>query len=143
MKISSALVALTLIASGVDARTRDGSGRIIITNNAPPLGISLTPFWVAVHNGSFDTYNRGEAVSPGLESLAEDGATAMISGEFNDGSAGRIFDATIASPGPPGPRPIAPGETVTLDIDLDEGTEDLFFTYASMVVPSVSEPTLK
>ena len=138
MKFSFALAALTCLVSGADARNKNGKGHIIITNNAPPFGISLTPVWVAVHNGSFDTYTRGEAVSAGLESLAEDGVTAAISGEFMAGTAGRIFDATIASPGPPGPRPIAPGETVKFEIDLDKGTDDLFFSYASMVVPSVS-----
>ena len=72
----SSLLSLALIAASttVDARP-SGSGRVVITNNSPNLGVLLTPVWFAIHDGGFDIYNRNEAASPALESLAEDGAT--------------------------------------------------------------------
>ncbi|MDJ0535032.1 MAG: spondin domain-containing protein [Xenococcaceae cyanobacterium MO_207.B15] len=46
-------------------------------NVAPQQGIGLAPFWVAFHDGSFDTFNEGESASSALESLAEDGITGL------------------------------------------------------------------
>ena len=102
---------------------------VAITNNAPHNGTSQTPFWVGFHNG-FDTYDRGRPVSPGLESLAEDGDTALITEEFAFSGQGQI-DGTL------GDAPIAPGETVenTFYIDPSQGDAN-FFNYASMVLPS-------
>ena len=45
---------------------------VTVTNLAPADGTIQTPFWIAVHNGAFDTYNRGAAASPELERLAEE-----------------------------------------------------------------------
>ena len=102
---------------------------VSITNNAPEQGTFLTPFWVAFHDG-FDTYDRGRPVSPGLESLAEDGDTALITEEFAFSGQGQI-DATL------GDGPIAPGETVRLTFNVDPTQGDgNFFNYASMVLPS-------
>ncbi|MDJ0744064.1 MAG: spondin domain-containing protein [Xenococcaceae cyanobacterium MO_167.B27] len=51
--------------------------RVTIDNVAPQQGIGLAPFWVAFHDGSFDTFNEGESASSALESLAEDGITGL------------------------------------------------------------------
>ena len=100
-----------------------------IENVAPQNGTSLTPFWVAFHNG-FDTFDQGQDVSPGLESLAEDGATALISQEFAASGQGQI-DGTV------GGAPIAPGETVRLTFNVDPSLGNAqYFNYASMVLPS-------
>jgi hypothetical protein len=102
---------------------------VSITNNAPEDGTFQTPFWVAFHDG-FDTYDRGRPSSPGLESLAEDGDTALITEEFAFSGQGQI-DGTI------GNAPIAPGETVhlTFNVDPTQGNAN-FFNYASMILPS-------
>ena len=102
---------------------------VSITNNAPEQGTFQTPFWVGFHNG-FDTYDRGRPVSPGLESLAEDGDTSLITEEFAFSGQGQI-DGTL------GDGPIAPGETVHLTFNIDPTQGDAnFFNYASMVLPS-------
>ncbi len=102
---------------------------VSITNNAPEQGTFLTPFWVGFHNG-FDTYDRGRPVSPGLESLAEDGDTALITEEFAFSGQGQV-DGTL------GDGPIAPGETVHLTFNIDPTQDNAnFFNYASMVLPS-------
>ncbi|MEM9151642.1 MAG: spondin domain-containing protein [Cyanobacteria bacterium P01_F01_bin.3] len=101
---------------------------VTIDNAAPTAGTNLTPLWVGFHNGEFDTYDRGRPVSPGLESLAEDGDTALISQEFALSGLGDV-DGTL------GNAPIAPGASVrqTFNVDVSEGR---FFNYASMVLPS-------
>ncbi|NJO98394.1 MAG: CHRD domain-containing protein [Pleurocapsa sp. CRU_1_2] len=102
---------------------------VSITNNAPDNGTLQTPFWVAFHDG-FDTYDRGRPASPGLESLAEDGDTALITEEFAFSGQGQI-DGTL------GNAPIAPGETVRLTFNIDPTLGNAnFFNYASMVLPS-------
>lgn len=69
--------------------------------------------------------------------MAEDGDTGPISELFSAATIpGHVLDATIASVGP-----IPPGTTVEFEFQIDKsdlGSIDLYFSYASMVVPSVS-----
>lgn len=110
--------------------------KITIENLAPEQGTFLTPFWVGFHNGNFDTYDRGRPVSPGLESLAEDGDTTLISQEFIQSGDGSV-DSTIAGPDGVAPGPIDPGEIASLTLTLDsDDPNSQFFSYASMVIPS-------
>lgn len=71
-----------------------------------------------------------------MERLAEDGATGSISELFAAATIpGHVLDATIASVGP-----IAPGVMVEFEFEIEEsdmGSDDLYFSYASMIVPSV------
>jgi hypothetical protein len=73
--------------------------------------------------------------------LAEDGTTGPISELFAaDTIPGHVLDATIASVGP-----IAPGVMVEFEFELEEsdmGSNDLYFSYASMIVPSVRDLNL-
>lgn len=101
---------------------------VTVDNAAPDAGTNLTPVWVGFHNGGFDTYDRGEAASPGLERLAEDGNNAVISQEFADSGFGNV-DGTL------GNAPIAPGTTVRQTFNLDD-SQGRFFNYASMILPS-------
>ncbi|MEO1376707.1 MAG: spondin domain-containing protein [Cyanobacteria bacterium J06635_10] len=110
--------------------------KVTIQNLAPEQGTFLTPFWVGFHNGNFDTYDRGRPASPGLESLAEDGSTALISQEFVLSGDGTV-DGTIAGPEGIAAGPIDPGEITTATFTLDsEDINSQFFSYASMVLPS-------
>ena len=104
--------------------------RVIVENLAPENGTNLTPFWVGFHDGAFDSYDPGAPVTPGLERLAEDGDTAVISEEFLDSGSG-ITDGTI------GGGPIAPGEAV-METFLLSSTDETsrYFSYASMILPS-------
>ena len=105
---------------------------VSVENLAPSMGTFQTPVWVGMHNGSFDLYDSGVAISADLERLAEDGATAPIAGNFLGTGAGTV-EATI--PGPSGP--IAPGDRafrMFLIDPMSPGSQ--FFSYASMVLPS-------
>ncbi|MEO1431654.1 MAG: spondin domain-containing protein, partial [Cyanobacteria bacterium J06633_8] len=110
--------------------------KVTIENLAPEQGTFLTPFWVGFHNGNFDTYDRGRPASPGLESLAEDGSTTLISQEFLQSGDGTVDGTVVGSDGA-ATGPIDPGEVATATFTLD--SDDLnsqFFSYASMVLPS-------
>ena len=105
--------------------------RVTIESLTPDNGTFLTPVWTGFHDGNFDIYNRGEAASPGLESIAEDGDFAALSAEFLASGAGTVDGAVFGEP------VIAPGTTATATFELDETlASSKYFSYASMVLPS-------
>ncbi len=104
--------------------------RVTITTTTPADGVFLTPPWVGFHDGAFDTYNRNEAVTDGLERLAEDGAANFISDEF---AAAEPLGVQGVLAGPDGP--LFPGVTVSQVFDLVPSYHR-YFSYASMVIPS-------
>ncbi len=120
-----------------------------ISNIGPAGGVHITPVWVGFHDGSFDSYNNGQAVQDGLERIAEDGATGVLSADFLSGytyinagvnarvltaqTTGRV-DGTIASPS--GPPPLAPGQSNTQQFSIDAAGANRYFSYASMVLPT-------
>ena len=109
---------------------------VTIENLAPEQGTFLTPVWVGFHNGNFDTYDRGRPVSPGLESIAEDGDFALISQEFALSGDGSI-DGAVFGPEGSASGPIDPGEVATATFVLDsEDPNSQFFNYAAMILPS-------
>lgn len=111
---------------------------VTIENLSPTGGFSLTPVWVALHNGGFDSYNGGELASnfPGITELAEDGLTGPISAAFAASPAGLAggVDATImdlnAAP------VFSPGESRTFSFGGGNPAVNRYFSYASMVVPT-------
>ncbi len=112
--------------------TRAESVTVTIENLAPHNGNFLTPFWVGLHDGGFDTYDMGAAASPALESLAEDGNTAPLMAAFTASGVGSA-QSTILGPN----GPIAPGELASFTFDLDGSVaSSRFLSYASMVIPS-------
>ncbi len=108
--------------------------RVAIKNNAMADGTFLTPFWVAFHDGNFDTYDLGSPASAGLEQIAEDGNTAGLSAEFAEFGMG--LDAVITNPeGFAGAPLFDPGLSSMQVFDLDPMVNK-YFSYASMVLPS-------
>lgn len=103
---------------------------ITIENLAPENGTSLTPFWFGLHDGGFDTYDRGRSASEGLERIAEDGNNAELSREFDLAGFGTI-QGTV------GAAPIGPGETVEFEVVVDgDDPSSRYFNYAAMILPS-------
>ena len=108
--------------------------RLSIKNSAETNGTFLTPFWVAFHDGVFDTYDTGSPASPGLESIAEDGATNTLSAEFAALGAG--LDAVVINPeGFAGAPLFDPGLSSQQVFELDPSINK-YFSYASMLLPS-------
>lgn len=109
--------------------------KITVDNLAPARGTFLTPAWFGFHDGSFDSYERGEAVTTGLERLAEDGDVSFISDEFAAVGGGTVQGAILGLAETPGP--IDPGESASFTVDLDSSAaSSRYFSYASMIIPS-------
>ena len=110
--------------------------RITIDNLAPDNGTALTPTWFGFHDGSFDLYNRGEAATAGLESLAEDGDSTLLNADFDTAGAGSVQGVILGLEGD-NPGPIDPGEQTSFTVDLDANAlTSQYFSYAAMVLPS-------
>jgi Ca2+-binding RTX toxin-like protein len=105
---------------------------ISIENLAPTNGTSLTPFWFGLHDGNFDTYDRGRPASPGLEQIAEDGATTGITQEFAQAGFGSVQGTIAGANGP-----IAPRETTRFTVAVNgNDSQNAYFNYAAMLLPS-------
>lgn len=114
--------------------TRRAKVRVRIENSAPDLGSSITPIWVALHDGTFDTYDNGAPATPALERIAEDGNTAFLAADFAASGAGGV-DATL--PADVGIPVVLPGGTATGILVADPlAPSSRWFSYASMLVPS-------
>lgn len=106
---------------------------ISVESIAPQNGTTIAPFWFGFHNGGFDTFDQGRSASAGLESLAEDGATAVISQEFTQAGFGTVQGTLTGSLG----GDFAFRETVRTTITLNgSDPTNRYFSYAQMVVPS-------
>jgi hypothetical protein len=108
---------------------------VTVENLASENGTFITPTWVGFHNGEFNTFDLDKEVSPGLESLAEDGVTTGISAEFLASDSGTVEGMLAGNDGIEGV--IDPGESVSQTFTLDsDDPNSRFFNYASMVIPS-------
>ena len=103
--------------------------KIKITNIAPEFGVCITPVWFGIHDGTFDTYNGGDPLAPEFVPLVEDGMSSQVS-ELFTGSSGAVVDGLVGS------APLCPGDTATVDVDVPSSGETLYFSYATMIVPS-------
>lgn len=104
--------------------------RITVTNTSSTGGTFLTPFWFGAHDEGFDLFEIGDAASPGLEAIAEDGTFGAIADELlaadPEAQGGAVFGAG---------GPIATGETASANLMLeDEGSR--FLSLAAMILPS-------
>ena len=136
MKLAIPLVLTALLAAPAAATTL----RITITNDAIVEGFALTPVYTAFHNGDFDSYNPGEAASPGLEALAElgdfgpirDERVAATTGQGNP-SVGAVFSSFTADGNR---RPLFGGERATVDVDIANVETQRYFSFLSMIIPT-------
>ena len=106
-------------------------GTITVDDEAPINGTCVTPVWIGIHDGVFDTYNGNEPLPDFMESLVEDGASGPLVAAFAADDGG-VWDGGV------GMGPICPGEEATLNFEFEEaaaGTK-LFVSYASMILPS-------
>jgi len=136
LKKLTTTAALTLLSTGA---VQAAQVQVSITNLAPAGGVALTPVWVGFHNGSFDTFNSGEAASSQLEMLAEDGNASGISSVF--AANGTLAASSKAAAGTRvqgmiGAAPITAGSTASSIFNLSGGLDNQYFSYASMVLPS-------
>lgn len=104
--------------------------RITVKNTSETGGTFLTPFYFGFHDGAFDLFNVGEAASPGLEALAEDGNFDPIAGErlaVSPDSQGLVVTGAAG--------PIATQEVTSARITID-GTINTHVSLGAMILPS-------
>ncbi|MFK7759627.1 MAG: spondin domain-containing protein [Phycisphaerales bacterium] len=140
---SSALIGMTALsvlgATGMSAGAQEISVQIENTSSAD--GFFFTPFWVAAHNGGFDSYDGGALAAgfPGITEIAEGGDTGPITAAFSGSAAGLAggVQATQTAVAFDGDAPVfSPGESTTFNLNVGDASVNRYFSYASMVVPS-------
>lgn len=106
---------------------------ISIENLSTEAGTFLTPTWIGIHDGRFDLFDRYRPASLGLERLAEDGNTDILSQEFNYRN---DLDRLIVG-GEGTENLIDPGEKAEISIEIDsDDANQQYLSYASMLIPS-------
>lgn len=133
----------SLFAAPVDVEAGEYGARSIpsvvvtVENSAPSRGTAQTPFWIGIHDGEFDLYDRGVALgaeglvaAPAVERLAEDGAVGPLNAEF---AATEPTSPQSILFGPAGP--LVPGDVSSVTLQVDPQL-DRYFSYASMILPS-------
>jgi len=108
------------------------SGRISVINKAPEEGTCLTPVWAGIHMGSFDLYDRDVPIPEFMESFVEDGNAGPLRMAFMQAE-GTVWDGMVGS------APLCPGGMAELMYEFgydEEEPKSLFFSYASMILPS-------
>jgi hypothetical protein len=128
-------VGLLWAASAGSVRAADV--QVTIENPQSSGQFFLTPFWIAAHNGQFDSYDGGSMAPAFLTPLAELGDTGPISTAFTNSPAGGGAQATVTAVAGMGDAPVfSPGESTQFTLNVNDPAQNQYFSYASMVVPS-------
>jgi len=112
-------------ASPVSASNQsEGTYRVEFTNTTS--GQYFTPPNFAGHSQRVDVFEPGEEASPGVQAVAENGATTVLADELTEA----VDDSSLGVSGVGGEEPIAPGETVTFEFT----TENNYLSIVSMII---------
>ncbi len=118
--------------------------RLTVRNTSDFGGTATTPFYFGFHDGSFDLFNSGEAASPGLERLAEDGIFGV---DPDDGFTTVAEERLAVSPDSQGaavtgttpagtPGPIAAGTQGSTIVTINDGALNQYVSFGAMILPS-------
>lgn len=132
---STLIAAVSLPATAAQAQSNP-SVVVTIENAQPSRGVFLTPVWMGIHDGTFDSYDGGSPADVPLggneiEALAEDGNNGPITSTFDALQPGSPQIGGLTGPG----GPIAPGDRASVTFNIDPAS-DRYFSYASMIIPS-------
>jgi hypothetical protein len=132
-----------------DGEAAGGFAEIIVTNGDQPgkFGVTLhntsdtivypgilTPVAWAIHNSHYNLFHVGEAATPGLEALAEDGNAMPLLGELEAGFGVGHAGIQAVADGATGPGPITNGGAYRFLVTPSAAYPYLIL--ASMIVPS-------
>lgn len=95
---------------------------------------ALTPVAWVLHNGNYNLFRVGEAATPGLEALAEDGNVMPLLNELGQGFGVGHYGAQAVPDGGDTPEPIANGGAYRFLVTPSAAYP--YLTIASMIVPS-------
>jgi hypothetical protein len=105
--------------------------RVTVQNLSPANSLSFAPLRVGFHNGTFDSFNNGQAAGPAITSIAEGGSGADWFPAFALAEPNATLGTVVGSPA----GPLLPGATASSMFTVDPMV-NRFFTFGSMVVPS-------
>ncbi len=128
---TAAFVAACVLAGGAASAT---SLRITVENLAAPNGLAITPVFAAFHNGNFDAFSQGGAVTAGVESVAEVGDSSGVAGELTAADPNAV-SVNIAAAGN-GVPPIEPGEIGQAILQVLNPSSQRFLSILAMIIPS-------
>lgn len=135
MKLNRLLATITAVAAVFVGNCTANADTFIVEfeNLQGAGGFTLTPSWVGFHDGTFDTFNSGSAASAALEALAEVGDVSGIMSDFTGAGYAATDQGVLGQPaGFAGAPLVEPGEIASMVFN----TNNDFFSYASMVIPS-------
>ncbi len=122
-----------VVSAGLATAASAAVVEITITNNQGSDGVYLTPLFSALHDGSFDAFNAGQAASAAVEDLAEEGNPAGLVAEAD--AQGATSGVIFGFDGFAGAPVLDPGETASIRLDVNR-FDARFFSFLSMVIPS-------
>jgi len=133
---TSTMVAASVLPTTAAQAQSNPSVVVTIENAQPARGTFLTPVWMGIHDGTFDSYDGGQIASVPLggneiEALAEDGNNGPITATFDALQPGAPQTQGLAGPS----GPLAPGDRASFTFNVDP-ENDRYFSYASMIIPS-------
>jgi len=128
---SKALIVLSIAGVTAAAHAQPVQLRVTAQNLAPANSISFAALRLGFHNGTYDSFNNGQASGASAISIAEGGTGNLWFPAF----AAAEPNATLGSVVRPAGGALRPGETAFSDFVVDPSV-NRFFTFGSMVVPS-------
>jgi hypothetical protein len=122
----TALAAVTCLTTSAQAVPL----RVVITieNLVPANGISFAPLRFGFSNGTFDTFNEGQAATAPIISVAEGGSGSDWFPAFAAAEPNAVLGSIMGA--------LTPGATATSQAFTVDTALNQFFTFAAMVIPS-------
>jgi hypothetical protein len=125
------LAAAAGLILSTQASAADVHVQVTVENLAPTNSISFAPLRIGFNNGTYDSFNDGEAATAPIISIAEGGSGSDWFPAFEAADATAVLGSVV--PDPPGP--LLPGATGMGTFTVDSAVNP-FFTFAAMAVPS-------
>jgi hypothetical protein len=121
------LIAAPIFASTAHAGVMDVT--VTIENLAPINSISFAPLRIGFGNGTFDSFNNGQAAGAAIVSVAEGGSGSAWFPAFAAAEPNSIRGSVGGA--------LLPGATASAKFTFDTmSVNNRFFTFANMVIPS-------
>jgi len=105
--------------------------RVTVQNLAPSNSVSFAALRLGFHNGTYDSFNNGQAAGMSAISIAEGGTGNLWFPAFSAAEPNATLGSVVRAAG----GALRPGETASSDHTVDPSI-NRFFTFGSMVVPS-------
>jgi hypothetical protein len=131
MKTIAWTVASAVAVSAAAALAQPVELRVTVRNLAPTNSISFAPLRVGFNNGTFDSFNEGQAATAPIISVAEGGSGSDWFPAFASAQSSATLGTVVGMPA----GPLLPGQMAS-SVFVVNPSVNRFFTFASMVVPS-------